>query len=331
MSIFIWVGFILFILFLLYLDLAILNRKEHAVEPREAGLLSLMWIGLSLVFNVAIFFAYENHWLGIGLDLGHIMSGKEAALNFFTGYLVEKSLSIDNLFVIAMIFAYFKISPQFQHRILFWGILGAIIFRAIMILVGATLMNTFEWITYLFGGILIFSAAKMLIARHDNIDPYQNPVVKLVKRFYLISKDENTSSFFTIENGKRAVTIPFLALIVIELTDIMFAVDSIPAIFAITTDPFLVFTSNIFAILGLRSLYFLLAAVIDRFRYLKMSLVFILAFVGVKMLLVHHFKFPVWVSLSFIIGILVVGIIASIIVGKKDTAALKPPKLKESK
>lgn len=318
MSAIVWSGFILLVLFLLFLDLKVLHRNQHEVKSKEAGLFSLMWICLALIFNVGIFFAYDNHWMGLGIEGETLTSGKDAAIYFFTGYLVEKSLSVDNLFVIAMIFAYFNIAPKYQHRILFFGILGAIVFRAMMILIGVTLMNSFAWITYIFGAVLIFSAVRMLLARYENIDPGKNPIIRLIKKWYPVSQKENISTFFTIENGKKTVTIPFLTLIVIELTDVVFAIDSIPAIFAITTDPFIIFTSNIFAILGLRSLYFLLASILNRFRYLKISLVVILIFVGVKMLLVHHFKFPVWVSLSFISGTLFIGIVASMIVEKRN-------------
>ncbi|HLF35683.1 MAG TPA: TerC family protein [Cyclobacteriaceae bacterium] len=325
MEIAIWSGFILIIIILLALDLGVFHKKSGEISAKDSMLWTAIWIVISLAFNVGIYFAYESHLFGIGSTLGHPMNGREAALNFFVGYLLEKSLSIDNLFVIAMIFAYFKVPLKYQHEILFWGILGTLISRGVLIIFGAALINNFSWVSYIFGILLIFSAVKMITARQDNVDPYKNPVIKFLKRFYPITKGFHEGKFFVIENGVKAITPLFVVLVVIETTDIMFAVDSIPAIFAVTTDAFIVFTSNVFAILGLRSLYFVLAAFMKRFHYLKMSLVFLLAFIGVKMLLVHFFKFPILVSLAIIAGILGVGVIASIYAGDKDSAQLVSP------
>jgi len=268
---------------------------------------TFLWIFLSLLFSIFIFYAYNNNWLPNTDGL----TGSKAVLKYLTGYLVEKSLSMDNIFVIAMIFAYFKVPRQYQHRVLFWGILGALIFRGLMIGLGVVLIKKFAWLTYVFGVFLLYSAYKMWTT-DEGIHPNKNPVIKWVKRFFPVTKQFEGEHFFVRRKHILAATPLFVALLVVETTDIMFAFDSIPAIFAITTDPFLVFTSNIFAILGLRSLYFVLASIIDKFRYLQHSLVFILAYVGVKMLLVHHVEIPEWLSLSVITLSLAAGIMASI-------------------
>jgi tellurite resistance protein TerC len=325
MTIWIWSGFILVILLLLALDLCILHRHAHVIGVREALTWTVFWIALALVFNVFVYFAYEHHWCGIGREVGLELSGRKAALQFFTGYVIEKSLSLDNIFVIALIFAYFGVPAVYQHRVLFWGILGALVMRGIMIAAGAVLIRRFDWIVYVFGGLLLITAVKMLIARHDNLEPEKNPLVRLARRLYPVSEDYVEGRFFVRLDGQRAITPLFLVLLLVESTDVLFAVDSIPAIFAITHDPFLVFTSNVFAILGLRSLYFALAGVMHRFRYLKASLVFVLAFVGVKMILSHHHAIPTAVSLAIIAGILLVGIVASTVASRRDTAALVSP------
>lgn len=324
MEIWIWIGFIALILVFLALDLGVFHKNTHEVNVQQALIWTGIWIVISLLFNVVIYFMYEHHWLGIGLHIGHNVDGSEAALKFFTGYILEKSLSMDNIFVIAMIFSYFKVELRYQHDVLFWGILGALIMRGVMIGAGVFLIEHFAAVNYFFGGFLLYSAVKMLIARPETIEPNNNFLVKFIRRLYPVG-DYDGGKFFTKLNGRRAITPLFIVLLVVETTDLMFALDSIPAIFALTTDPFIIFTSNIFAILGLRSLYFALAALMDKFRYLKMSLVFILAFVGVKMLLVHHFQFPTFVSLSVILGILVVGIVASLIGAHKDPAKMDSP------
>jgi tellurite resistance protein TerC len=329
LEIWLWLAFFLFIVFLLILDLGVFHRKSHIIQAKEALLWTFFWIFLALLFNILIYYMYENHWVGIGTQIGHELSGKQAALQFFTGYLIEKSLSLDNIFVIALIFTYFSVPPLYQHRILFWGIMGALVLRGIMILAGAVLIQNFTWMVYIFGAMLIITAVKMLISRHDNLEPDKNPFVKFAKKLYPVASNYHGDKFFTKINGRQAITPLFLVLIVIESTDVLFAIDSIPAIFAITYDPFIVFTSNVFAILGLRSLYFALAAVMEKFRYLKISLVFILAYVGVKMILSHHYPIPTFVSLSVIMTILLIGILGSIIGSKRDTAALVSP-LKEN-
>jgi tellurite resistance protein TerC len=270
---------------------------------------------------VAVYFLYERDGLSVAVDV----SGRRAAMEYITGYVIEKSLSLDNVFVIAMIFSHFAIPAAYQHRILFWGILGALAMRGAMIGAGSALLHRFGWLTYGFGAFLLFTAVRMLVTRHDTLEPEKSPLVRALRRVLPVSDRLDGERFFTRVDGRRAATPLFLVLLLVESTDLMFAVDSVPAIFAVTQDPFLVFTSNVFAILGLRSLYFALAGAMARFRYLKASLVFVLAFVGVKMLLVHHAKIPTWVSLSFILGILSVGVAASMVAGARDPARLRPP------
>jgi tellurite resistance protein TerC len=325
MTIWLWVGFLVFVIGMLALDLGVFNRKPHAIKMREALMWTAVWVVMSLLFNAGVYFMYEHDWLGVASQVGHPRSGKVAAFDFFTGYIIEKSLSLDNVFVIAIIFSYFKVPRQYQHRVLFYGILGALVMRGAMILAGVALINRLEWIIYVFGGLLIVTAIKMLFTDHEKMDPGHNPLVRGARRLYPVTHDFEGQKFFTRLDGKRAITPLFLVLLVVESSDVLFAVDSIPAIFAITRDPFIVFTSNVFAILGLRSLYFALASVIERFRYLKVSLMFVLAFVGVKMLLSHHYEIPTWISLIVICGVLATGIGASMIVTRREAAAPSQP------
>jgi len=325
----VWIGFIALICGLLALDLGVLNREAHVVSTREALGWTSIWITLSLLFGGFVYFAYKHHWLGIGETIGTDMTGGEAFVIYLTGYLIEQSLSIDNVFVIAIIFNYFRIPNQYQHRVLFWGIVGAIVFRGIMIVAGTYLLQQFNWITYVFGAILLYSAYRMFKHSYDSVDPESNKVVNYFKKIFPVVNRIEGESFFVIENGVRAATPLFIALLVIETTDVMFAFDSIPAIFAITRDPFIVFTSNIFAILGLRSLYFVLAAIIGKFRYLQYSLVLILALVGVKMILLHYVHFPAWVSLLMVAVILGGGIIASLIIKPKKEEEELPEQLEK--
>jgi len=246
--------------------------------------------------------------------------GRQAALKFFTGYLVEESLSLDNVFVIALIFSHFHIPTMYQHRVLFWGILGAIVMRGIMITMGVVLIRRFEWIIYVFGAFLVFTAVRMLFIKQETFEPEKNVLFRLARSLYPTSPRLEGEKFFIRLDGRRAITPLFLVLVLVESSDVLFAVDSIPAIFAITQDPFLVFTSNIFAILGLRSMYFVMAGAMEKFRYLKTSLAFVLAFVGAKMLLAHHHPVPIHVSLPVILGILVLGVLASLAAAKRDTA-----------
>ena len=329
MTLVIWAGFLLLVVTIVLLDLGIFHRKAHVVSIPEAFAWTFFWISLALAFNIFIYFLYDQNWLDWTNELAHQLSGRQAAIQFLTGYLIEKSLSIDNIFVIAMIFAFFRVPLEEQHRVLFWGILGAVVLRGIMILVGVGLINRFQWLVYVFGVVLLVSAIKMLVTRHDTIDPDRNLAVRLAKKLYPFSSHYDGSKFFTLHNGKRAGTPLLMALLLVESSDLMFAIDSIPAILAITRDPFLVFTSNVFAILGLRSLYFAMAGLMERFRYLKMSLVFLLAYIGIKMLLSHHYPIPNPVSLAVIGGILFVGVTASLVAGGRDPAALLSPLIDE--
>lgn len=313
-----WTGFILFIGILLALDLGVFNRESHVVSTKEALGWTSIWVSISLLFSFFVYFAYRDQWFGLGMEMGHPLEPQTAVLKYLTGYIVEQSLSVDNIFVIAIIFSYFKIPRQYQHRVLFWGIVGAIVFRGIMIGAGVFLIERFSFITYLFGVILLYSAYKMLGSGHENVDPNKNPLVNFFKRFFPVVGTLQKEHFFVKKLGRTYATPLFIALLVVETTDIMFAFDSIPAIFAITTDPFLVFSSNIFAILGLRSLYFVLVSVINRFKYLQYSLVAILAFVGVKMLLIHVVHLPEWLSFAVIIVFLGAGIGFSLLKERND-------------
>jgi len=313
--IFFWIGFIALVLCMLALDLGVFNKNDHEIGTREALRWTAVWVGVALLFNVFIYFAYKHHWLGIGHIPGWPQTeGRDAAFNFFTGYLVEKSLSLDNIFVIALIFKSFAIPRILQHRVLFWGILGALIMRGVMIGAGSALVIRFSWMMYVFGAFLVFTAIKMHFSgdeHNENIDPDKTLLVRLARRLFPVAPGLDGSRFFTRIDGRLAITPLFLVLLIIESTDLLFAVDSIPAIFAITTDPFLVFTSNILAILGLRSLYFALAAMMEQFRHLKTSLIFVLGFVGIKMLASGVYHIPSWLSLLIIVAALAAGVGAS--------------------
>jgi tellurite resistance protein TerC len=321
----VWAGFLAFVLGLLALDLGVFHRESRAIRTGEALAWAGFYVTLALAFNVLVFFLYERSWLGVGVTVGHPIDGRTAALQFLTGYLLEQSLSLDNVFVIALIFSYFRVPLAYQHRVLFWGILGALVMRGAMIGLGAALIARFDWIIYVFGGILILTAVRMLLAGSEEPDPEKSPVIRLARRIYPVTPELHGERFFVQLNGRRAATPLFLVLLMVESSDVLFAVDSIPAIFAVTQDPFLVFTSNVFAILGLRNLYFAIAPLLNRFKYLKQSLVFILAFVGVKMILAHTQPIPTITSLSVIIGILGVGILASALAAGRETAPLASP------
>ncbi|HEX8521087.1 MAG TPA: TerC family protein [Tepidisphaeraceae bacterium] len=348
----IWIGFILLILLLLALDLGVFNRKAHVVSVKEALGWSALWISLGMLFSVFVYFAYENHWMGIGRAAdGSVaidpvdkvkLEGHTATVKYLTGYVIEKSLSVDNIFVIALIFAYFAVPAMYQHRVLFWGILGALVMRGMMIFLGAELIYRYHWIIWVFGAFLIFTGIRMLFMKSDHGDPSTNPVVKIVRRFFPITTNYHGQHFFVragsswsheaatpgaqvqrdaaveaAKAGTLMLTPLALALILVETTDLIFAVDSIPAIFAITGDPFLVFTSNVFAILGLRSLYFALAGMMDKFRYLKHALAIVLTVVGIKMLAAEYFKQLLGPNFNFyllglIFLILGTGVVASL-------------------
>jgi tellurite resistance protein TerC len=313
----IWVCFILFILTALSIDLGVFNREVHVVTTKESLKWTGIWIVTALVFNVLVYYLYTHHILGIGLEIGHPLSGHEAALQFFTGWLIEYSLSLDNIFVFAIIFVFFGVPKRLQQRVLFWGIIGALVLRGMMIAAGTALINRFEWMIYVFGVLLLFTAVKMLRAGEEEVDPDRNILVIVARKFYPVTSHFEEEHFFTKIGHRKAITPLFLVVLVIASTDMLFAVDSIPSIFAITRDPFLVFTSNVFAVLGLRSLFFAITGLMAQFEYLRHSLVFLLSFVGIKMLLSHHYPIPITTSLAVIAGILSVGIIASMISSKR--------------
>lgn len=301
-----WVGFNLFVLGMLALDLGVFHRKSHAVSGKEALIWSLVWISLSLVFNAVIYFYWDR------MMPESSYTNREAALAFLTGYLIEKSLSVDNIFVFILIFSYFAVPAAYQHHVLFWGILGALVMRGILIVVGAALLHQFHWIIYVFGAFLIFTGIRMALQRDEELHPEKNPVLKFFRRLMPVTENFEKDHFFVRRAGKLMATPLFLILLVVETTDLVFAVDSIPAIFAVTEDPFIVYTSNVFAILGLRALYFLLANVMDKFEYLKYGLSAVLTFVGIKMVIVDFYKIPVGVSLGIVAGILTLSILASL-------------------
>lgn len=292
-----WIGFVLFVLVMLAIDLGVFHRKAHEVSLREAGIWSAVWVGLAALFNIGVY-----QW-----------AGPQRALEFTTGYLIEKALAVDNIFVFVVIFSTFAIPAKYQHRVLFWGVLGALVMRAIFIVAGGALLERFHWTLYLFGALLLATGIKLLLQRDAEIHPERNPIVRWFQRMFPVVSEFHGDRFTVVREGRRFATPLLLALVAVEVTDLIFAVDSIPAIFAITTDPFIVFTSNIFAILGLRSLYFLLAGVITRFRYLKVGLSFVLIFVAAKMLLADVFKVPVLMSLAVIATILGVSVAISLL------------------
>lgn len=313
MAIWFWIGFLSLIFFLLALDLGVFNRKAHVISIKESLMWTSIWVSLSLLFSVFVYYIYGHHSLGAGLVSGHVLDGKTAVMQYLTAYLVEQSLSLDNMFVFALIFTYFRIPLQYQHRVLYWGILGALIMRGIMIGLGVVLIQRFAWIIYVFGIFLIYTAIKLLIEEEDKFEPEKNWFYRLAKRLFPVTPELHGTHFFTHIDGVLTATPLFFVLLLVESSDVMFAVDSIPAVFAVTSEPFLVFTSNVFAILGLRSLFFTLAGIIDKFRFLRLCLVFLLAYIGVKMILTHHYPIPTHISLIIIISVLVTGIVASIL------------------
>lgn len=306
-----WIGFTLFVIVMLAIDLGVFNRKAHEVHHREALIWTAVWVSLAVAFNVWVFL---NH-------------GKELGLEFLTGYVIEYSLSIDNLFVFLLVFRYFAVPKASQHRTLFWGILGALVMRAIFIFLGAVLLESFNWIIYVFGGFLVFTGIKMLNGANVEIHPERNPVVRLFQRLMPVTRQYYGARFLVREGGRKTgrwVATPLLlVLVVVEATDVVFAVDSIPAIFAITRDPFIVFTSNIFAILGLRSLYFLLAAAMTHFHHLKLGLGAVLAFVGAKMMVSEFYEIPIVISL-IVVGVLLGGSVVASMVWPLSPAMLIP-------
>ena len=305
-QIWLWIGFNVFVLAMLALDLGVFHRKSHAVSTKEAITWSIVWISLSLVFNVVIYFFWDR------MMPGSSYTNSEAALAFLTGYLIEKSLSVDNIFVFILIFSFFAVPAAYQHRVLFWGILGALIMRGILIIVGAALLKEFHWIIYIFGAFLIFTGIRMSMKQDENVQPDKNPVVKFFRKFMPVTENFEEDKFFVRRAGKLFATPLFLILLIVESTDLIFAVDSIPAIFAVTQESFIVYTSNVFAILGLRALYFLLANIMGKFQYLKYGLSAVLTFVGIKMVIVDLYHIPVGISLIVIASILTISIVASL-------------------
>ncbi|HWI59195.1 MAG TPA: TerC family protein [Bacillota bacterium] len=315
-SIGLWVGFNVFVLAMLALDLGVFHRKAHVVSFKESITWTAVWVTLALLFNAGVW-----HYFG-----------PQKAVQFFTGYLIEKSLSVDNVFVFALLFSYFAVPPVYQHKVLFWGILGALVMRAAMIALGAALIAKFTWVIYLFGAFLILTGIKMVLKREEEIHPERNPVVRWFKRLVPVTSDYRKDKFFVKENGLRHATPLFVVLLLVEVSDIIFAVDSIPAIFAVTTDPFIVYTSNVFAILGLRSLYFALAGIMDKFHYLKIGLGVVLSFVGVKMLLAHTaYKIDTLVSLGVVAGILAASVVASLLRPRRPVHFSEPPSASPSR
>ncbi|MDQ6651628.1 MAG: TerC family protein [Acidobacteriota bacterium] len=296
-----WIGFSLFILFMLSLDLGLFNRKAHTIRYREAAIWSAVWISLAMIFAGIVFWYQGSH----------------RGLEFVTGYLIELSLSVDNLFVFLLIFSYFQVPSRYQHRVLFWGVLGALAMRLTMIFVGAALINRFHWIIYIFGAFLVYTGVRMFTQEDTDIQPEENVVVRLVTRYIPLTRHYEEQKFFTRVNGRLAGTLSLLVLVIVEVADLVFAVDSIPAIFAITTNTFIVYTSNVFAILGLRSMYFLLAGVVEKFHYLKIGLAIVLTFIGAKMLIVAiGAVIPIWFSLVFVAVVLLSAVAASLVWAK---------------
>jgi tellurite resistance protein TerC len=300
-SLILWGGFNLFVLGMLALDLGVFHRKTHEVSVREALVWTAVWISLSMLFNLFVYYYF----------------GSEKAIQFFTGYIIEKSLSVDNIFVIIMIFSYFHVPPSYQHKVLFWGILGALVMRITFILAGIELIHRFHWIIYVFGGFLIVTGIRMITSHDIKMEPEKNPLVTLARMVFPITRNFEGDKFFVVREKRYWATPLFLVVVLIEGTDLIFAVDSIPAILAISDDSFIVYTSNVFAILGLRSLYFALSGIEKYFHYLKYGLSAILIFVGVKMCLTDFYKIPVDVSLIVIVFILAIAMIASLAFPKK--------------
>jgi len=310
MNLLIWVAFFALFIGLLALDLGVFHRETRVMGVRQALGWTMIWVTVALSFTGLVYGVYEHHWLGWRTS-PDAAGGAQAAIEYVTGYLLEWSLSVDNIFVIAVIFNYMKIPPLYQYRVLFWGIIGAIVLRGAMIAAGTALIHNFDWMFYVFGAILLLSALRML-KDDDQFDPGQSVLLRLSRRIYPVTDKLDGQNFFTRVDGARAATPLFMTLLLVDFADVVFAVDSIPAIFAVTQDPFIVFTSNAFAILGLRSLYFAIAGLMSLFMYIKFSLVAILAFVGLKMMLHHHISIPHALSLGIIVTCLALGVIASL-------------------
>lgn len=309
----IWISFIIFVCICLAIDLFVLNKEDHVISTKEASRWTSLWVGVALLFSGVIWWLFSEGLVENSTGL----SANQAVLDYITGYLVELSLSVDNIFVIAVIFGAFKIPAKYQHRVLFWGILGAMVFRAVMIVFGIALIQKFDWIIYVFGVFLLYTAFSML-KNHEDVDPKESWIYKQVSKLLPMTDEIHGHDFILEKNGKKYATPLLLALIIVEFTDIMFALDSIPAILAITQDEFIAFSSNIMAILGLRSMFFLVVGLLEKFKYINYSLVIILAFVGLKMLFSHFIEIPSWVSLIIIGLALTGGILASMYIKPKE-------------
>ena len=303
--------FNVFILLMLALDLGVFHKKAHSVTLREAAIWSTVWVTLSLLFNIGLFFAVRS-------STGSDAEATRIGLEFLTGYLLEKSLSVDNIFVFIMIFSYFGVPTQLQHKVLFWGVLGALVMRSIFIATGAMLIYRFEWVLYIFGVILVVSGWKMMFQKETEVHPERNIVIRLARKLFPVSNGFDSGNFFLRKDGRLYMTPLFLVLLTVETTDVVFAVDSIPAVFGVTKDPFIVYSSNVFAILGLRALYFLLAGVMNSFYYLKYGLSLVLIFIGVKMLVADFYHIPILASLLTVFGILAVSVVASLLRGREQ-------------
>ncbi len=313
--------FVLFtglIIILLVIDLGVFQKRAHSVGVKEAAIMSTLWVAVALAFNLFIYFMYENNWLGAGLGVHDTRGGGEAALQFFTGYLVEESLSVDNIFVFLVIFSYFGVPAKYQHKILFWGVLGAIVMRFLFIVTGSVLIARFEWVLYIFGIILVVSGWKMMRQKEMEVHPEKNRIIRLIKKLFPVSEGFEPPRFFFRKDGRLWITPLLIVLITVETTDVVFAVDSIPAVFGITRDPFIVYSSNMFAILGLRSIYFVLAGAMRSFHYLKYGLSIILMFIGVKMLIADFVHLPIAASLAVIGGILTITVVMSVVRNRRQ-------------
>jgi tellurite resistance protein TerC len=317
MNWFVWGGFLLLFVGVLALDLGVLHRESKTMHVKQALGWTVVWVLVALSFAGLVYAVYEYHWFG-WKQAAAAPDGAEAALQYVTGYLLEWSLSVDNIFVIAVIFNFMKIPAVYQYRVLFWGIVGAIVLRGAMIAAGSALIHAFDWMFYVFGAILLVSAARMLKSEEEQFDPGKSVLVRIARRVYPVTDQLDGERFFTVVNGARAATPLFVCLLLVDFADVVFAVDSIPAIFAVTQEPFIVFTSNALAILGLRSLYFAIAGLMMMFKYIKFSLIFILGFVGVKMMLHHHFEISHAISLGVIVAFLAIGVIASLWVSRRE-------------
>lgn len=310
----VWVLFIVFVVIALILDLGVFNRSAHVIKTKEALIWTSIWVSCAIIFSGVIYLSFQNGWIENPTQL----TPHSALIKYITSYLIELSLSVDNIFVIALIFSSFAIPKKYQHEVLFYGVLGAIVFRAIMIVFGVALIHKFSWIIYVFGAFLVFTALKMLFTKHEDSDPKTSRMFKIIKKIFPVTHEMDQDKFFIRRGNVRLATPLFVALIIIELTDVFFAVDSIPAVLSITSDPFIAFTSNILAVMGLRSMFFLISGMLNKFRYINYSLVIILAFVGIKMLLSEVYEFTEWVSLGIIILSLVGGILASVLIPSKE-------------